>query len=145
MGNNKETIYSKFIGKLENTIKEEYYFEAAWVEYVILEDRLVSLLESTGGAGSVRMMGPKIGEIKSRMSSYAFLKGNMEADDLIPRLENWKDSRNILMHSMANGQMTMTDIEHDIVILAIDGEKLVRDFASAARRVKDRAKKEGLI
>lgn len=40
------------------------------------------------------------------------------------------------MHSMADGSLSILQIEKEITILAINGTKLVRDFAAAARRVK---------
>lgn len=137
----KEDIYKKYIAQLEEAEKLGFHFESCWISYVILEDRLLSILRSTGGdhypnGNEIRMMGPKIIEIKSRISSNQILKGHMEAGDLIPRIEQWKDKRNILMHSMADGSLSILQIEKEITILAINGTKLVRDFAAAARRVK---------
>jgi hypothetical protein len=146
MAKKKDTIYQKYIGQFEETIKEGYFFEAAWLEYVLLEDRLVSLLRNSGGefrpnGKPILMMGPKIDELKSRMAGNQILKGHLESDDLISRLETWKDERNTLMHSMADGSLSIADIESKIKNLAETGAKLTRDYASAARRVKKHSNK----
>jgi hypothetical protein len=141
MSNKKETIYQKYIDQLEKTINKGYYFESAWLEYVLLEDRLVSLLHNSGGefkrnGKPILMLGPKIEELKSRMPGNQILFGHLDSDNLISRLENWKDERNTLMHSMADGSLSITDIESKIKKLAETGAKLTRDYAAAARRVK---------
>jgi len=137
----KEEIYQKLISQLEATEKEGYYFESAWITYVILEDRLCSILGSSGGelnskGKQIKMMGPKIGEIQTRMNSNDILKGHLETKNLIPRLNEWKDKRNALMHSMANGTLSIVKIKKEITLLAYNGIELTRDFASAARRIK---------
>jgi hypothetical protein len=91
----KASIYKKYISQLERTEKECYHFESAWLTYVLLEDRLLSILRNTGGENDsrgrqIRMMGPKIGKIKARLTSNSILRGHLEAKDLIPRLEEWK-------------------------------------------------------
>ncbi|MBP6977465.1 MAG: hypothetical protein PHD61_06460 [Bacteroidales bacterium] len=141
MANKKKLIYQKYIGQFEETIVKGYYFEAAWLEYVLLEDRLVSLLQSSGGeykpnGKPILMMGPKIDELNSRMAENQVLKGHLEVDDLINRLQIWKNERNTLMHSMADGSLSITEIESKIKHLAKTGTKLTRDYASAAKRVK---------
>jgi len=138
----KESIYRKYIGQLENTIKAGYYFEGAWLEYVLLEDRLISLLENSGGVPKgIRMMGPKIGELKSRAIGDSNLKAHLSPEQLLDRLDDWKDQRNLLMHSMVDGSLSIAEIESRIRVLAEIGSLLVRQFASAARRVKSRITK----
>lgn len=138
----KDSIYQKYIGQLEETTKAGYHFEGAWLEYVLLEDRLVSLLENSGGVpNGIRMMGPKIGELKSRSINDSNLRGHLSPENLLDRLDNWKDQRNLLMHSMADGSLSVDEIESKIKTLAESGSLLVRQFASAARRVKRRAVK----
>lgn len=138
----KESIYKKYIGQLEETIKAGYYFEGAWLEYVLLEDRLISLLENSGGIpNGIRMMGPKIGELKSRSVCDINLQGQLGPENLLDRQDDWKNQRNLLMHSMADGSLSIGEIESRIRVLAESGSFLVRQFASAARRVKSRATK----
>lgn len=144
--NTKELIYTKYISQLEETFIKGYYFETAWLEYVLLEDRLVSLLKSSGGhldnqAKEIKMMGPKLGKLNERYKTIKILKDQLDRKDLINRLDKWKNSRNTLMHSMADGSLTITQIENQIRELAESGIALVRDTASTARRLKKINKK----
>lgn len=146
MAKKKGTIYQKYIEQFEETIELGYFFEAAWLEYVLIEDRLSSLLRNSGGefrpnGKPILMMGPKLNELKSRMAGNQILKGHLDSDDLINRLEKWKDARNTLMHSMADGSLTIADIDIKIANLAKTGAKLTRNYASAARRVKRDSRK----
>ena len=67
----KDYNYKVLISRLGEAIKDEFFLEASWLAYAILEDRLVSALDETGGAVTttgrpIRMLGPKLGEIKAR-------------------------------------------------------------------------------
>ena len=91
MAKRKESLYKKYISQIDERIKKGYYFEAAWIEYVLLEDRLVSLLRSSENASSnsssILMMGPKIKELKLRMRMNQNLEKHLKRDNLIPRLD----------------------------------------------------------
>ena len=117
------------------------YLEASWYAYVVLEDRLVSLLQNSGGVGStnggsggkpITMMGPKLQELKRRAKKDPLLHANFE----YTALNEWKKSRNNLMHAMADATMSLQDIDAAAKQLAEDGSALVKTYASAARRVK---------
>ncbi|WP_264536709.1 hypothetical protein [Flavobacterium sp. N1736] len=142
----KELIYAKYISQLEETYFKGFYFEAAWIQYVLLEDRLVSLLKNSGGNldaknKEIRMMGPKLGKLVERCSTSSVLKNELDRDDLINKLDTWKNLRNTLMHSMVDGSQSIKQIENDIQELAETGITLVRNTASAARRIKKINKK----
>jgi hypothetical protein len=117
------------------------YLEASWYAYSVLEDRLLSLLRSSGGVGEksngaggkpIRMMGPKLKELSRRAKKDKLLKENFEHD----KLDTWKASRNTLIHAMADATMPIEDIDAFAKKLAEDGRALVREYASACRRLK---------
>lgn len=144
--NGKELIYKKFISQLEETYYKGYYFETAWIQYSILEDRLVSILKSSGGhlddnGKEIKMMGPKLGKLTQRCLTIKVLKDQLDKDDLINKINNWKNSRNTLMHSMIDGSLSITQIQTQIKELAESGIALVRNTASTARRLKKLNKK----
>ena len=107
----------------------------------MLEDRLLSLLRNSGGIGEtnggaggkpIRMMGPKLKELSRRARKDELLKECFEHS----KLNNWKDSRNNLMHAMGDASMAIEDIDSDAKKLAEDGIKLVNEYAAACRRLK---------
>jgi hypothetical protein len=131
----KFAIYREMIARLEAAITCRYYLEASWYAYALLEDRLISLLESSGGNPGVRMMGPKIGALQTRSASDSSLSFNFE----YTRLNAWKNARNDLMHAMAEGSIPIRDIDLRAEALAREGAALVRIYSAAARRQKRNA------
>jgi hypothetical protein len=139
----KQALYSAFIKRMKAAYESAQYFEASWYAYSVLEDRLRSLLRNSGGEGvggkgkPIRMMGPKLKELKYRAKTDLLLKANFEHD----RLNNWKDDRNNLMHAMADASMTIEQIDQSAKTLAEEGAVLVRDFSAACRRLKKHREK----
>lgn len=128
----KFALYQQMIGRLDEAIAGRHFFEASWYAYALLEDRLISLLKSSGGYSAVKMMGPKIGKLNDRATSDPTLATNFE----YTRLNVWKNARNDLMHAMAEGAMPMNDVDIRAKALAEEGAALVRIYAAAARRQK---------
>jgi hypothetical protein len=122
------------------------YLEASWYAYAVLEDRLLSLLRSSGGIGEngggasgkpIRMMGPKLKELARRAKKDQLLKANFEYH----MLHAWKEARNGLMHAMGDATMAIEDIDIAAKSLAEVGADLVRHYASACRRLKKHRQK----
>ncbi|MDP4310848.1 MULTISPECIES: hypothetical protein [Stenotrophomonas] len=137
----KEDLYKTFINRMKSASDAGAYLEASWYAYAALEDRLVSLLQNSGGVGEnaggangkpIKMMGRKIKELNRRAEKDKLLKENFEHD----KLNAWKDSRNNLMHAMGDATMTIDEIDASAKKLAEDGQELVREYAAACRRLK---------
>lgn len=134
----KKELYTIFMARMTEAHEAGYHFESSWYSYAILEDRLRSLLRSSGGEGvggpgkPIRMMGPKLKELKHRAKSDQLLKVNFDHD----RLNLWKNSRNDLMHAMADASMSLEQIKNEAKSLSEEGAKLVRLLSDSARRVK---------
>lgn len=139
----KRALYSLFITRMSEAHEAGQYFESSWYAYAVLEDRLRSLLRSSGGEGvggpgkPIRMLGPKLKELKHRAKSDALLKANFEYD----RLNTWKDARNNLMHAMADASMSVEHIDGAAKQLSEEGALLVRVFSAACQRVKKHREK----
>ncbi|MDD0968304.1 MULTISPECIES: hypothetical protein [Pseudomonas] len=132
----KSYKYGELISRMESAVEEEFYLEACWIAYSILEDRLTSILkESGGGHEKIRMMGPKLKEINTRTASNLNMRkaffGNMLID-----VEQWKNKRNSLMHAMADESRTIFEIDDDAMTLAKEGKEIVRTLCAACRRFK---------
>ncbi len=134
----KQSLYSEFIKRMKSARDAGNYFESAWYAYAVLEDRLRSLLRSSGGEGRggqgkpIRMMGLKLEELKYRVEKDELLRANFEHD----KLDAWKDDRNNLMHAMADASMSLEQIDSAVIKLAEEGAVLVRDYSAACRRMK---------
>lgn len=137
----KEALYKTFMSRMQSAYEASMYLEASWYTYAVLEDRLVSLLQNSGGVGEndggssgkpIRMMGPKLKELSRRAKKDKLLAANFEHD----KLNAWKESRNNLMHAMGDATMPLNEIDTAAEKLAKDGRELVREYAAACRRLK---------
>ena len=142
----KEDLYRTFMARMQSAYQSSMYLEASWYIYAVLEDRLVSLLQNSGGAGEnaggtsgkpIRMMGPKLKELSRRSKKDRLLEANFEHD----KLHAWKESRNNLMHAMGGATMPVNEIDAAAKRLAEDGQELVREYAAACRRLKTHREK----
>jgi hypothetical protein len=131
----KSSLYREMIKRLEHAVEERQFFEASWYAYAILEDRLISLIVSSGSSLAPNMMGPKIKLLEARAQTDLALAANFE----MVRLNAWKRARNNLMHAMADGTMSIDDIDIHVAMLATEGAELVRIYSAAARRHKKQA------
>lgn len=136
----KEALYREFMARMKAADEAGNYLEASWYAYAILEDRLRSLLRSSGGEGKgkvaggkpIRMMGPKLEELKWRAKSDSLLAANLDYTGI----KKWKEDRNDLTHAMADASLTLAQIDAAAKKLAQDGAELVRTVSAACRRVK---------
>jgi hypothetical protein len=137
----KHALYKTFMTRMNDAYQATMYLEASWYVYAVLEDRLVSLLRSSGGVGEtnggaggkpIRMMGPKLKELSRRSKTDKLLKECFEYS----RLNTWKESRNNLMHAMGDASMSIQDIDLAAKRLAEEGIELVKEYAAACRRLK---------
>lgn len=141
----KRKLFEVFFDRMSAAEDAGMLFEAAWFAYAILEDRLVSMLQNSGGATKlngkpVTMMGSKIDMLRKRACSDALLASSFPehdaADKTKTELWKWKVDRDNLMHSMASGELTLEQIDVLVAKVARDGGRLARQYAAAAARLK---------
>lgn len=137
----KREHYEYLISHLDQAHKLGFHFEAAWLEYVIIEDRLSSAIKIIGGSPPL-MLGRKIRVLKEALPTHKPLR---EAffDDLLDRISIWKGNpgdqgRNYLMHQMADEAMPPEELGVLCAELSERGAVLVRDVCSAVARLKKR-------
>ena len=140
--------YEILLDKMCSAHDQEFYLEASWIAYSLLENRLKSALTqsspTTGSNNSARpMLGDKIQEIRLRRSDPKDqnatgdkLLGAYFDSDLLDKLHNWKESRNELMHAMADGSKTFRELSKKIYLLSLNSQKLVKDTCNASRLLK---------
>ncbi|MBV1788344.1 hypothetical protein KQ940_09775 [Marinobacterium sp. D7] len=131
----KYNKYRELISRIDLAIEGGFYLEATWIAYSILEDRLVSALKESGGGPPIRMLGPKIGEIKYRHTNSLKMRQAFFGD-MIQRLSNWKDKRNDLMHALADERLDVPSIDAESKSVALEGRGLAREFSAACKRFK---------
>lgn len=138
----KRTLFENFHSRLENEISNKRYFEASWYVYALLEDRMISMLENSGGVpqpppGRFLMLGAKVSHLVRRCTSDELLKANFDPAPV----RAWVQERNELMHGMANGTLSLVEIDKRKYLLATKGKELIRDVSSGAMRLKKHRQK----
>ena len=133
----KRSLYESFIERIDHHASSGNFFEASWYIYAVLEDRLISMLQNSGGStqsngNPIRMLGPKLSTLKARATSDTLLAVNFPHDAIF----DWKERRNDLMHAMAEGSMDIDQIDESAKSLAEDGQELVRTVSACAMRLK---------
>jgi hypothetical protein len=139
----KRDLYATLIERCEAAAAKAAYFESSWYAYAVLEDRLRSLLRSSGGETktvdgvekTIRMMGPKLDALRGRAKTNHRLRAGLP----VPRLRAWINTRNSLMHRMADGTIRIEEIDEQVQQLALEGVDLARECSASARRLKKHA------
>lgn len=145
----KRENYELLLHKNSNAIENEFYFEAIWISYCIMEDRLLSALKKCkcdktiskkGKAEEIRMLGPKIKAIRSNKISQPLLQ--LIEIQLIDNIEKWKDVRNDLMHKLATESAPLRSFDATIQKCARDGITLAKDLAASIQRINKQLKRK---
>ena len=137
----KRDLYTELIRRIDIAMENHHYFESSWYCYAVIEDRLISLLRHSGGVEKngkkIRMLGPKLRELKARAATDPLLAANFDHD----AVDEWKERRNELQHAMADGEMSIVEVDKQAKGLATSGKKLVRELAAGAMRFKKLARR----
>lgn len=133
----KRSLYESFIERIDRHVSSGSFFEASWYVYAVLEDRMISMLQNSGGAtqsngNPIRMLGRKLSTLKTRAECDALLDANFPHDAIF----DWKERRNNLMHAMAEGSLNIDQIDEYAKSLAEEGQELVRKVSACAMRLK---------
>lgn len=133
-GQEKYRNYKEQFERLNKALKNEFYLEAIFIEYAILEDRTESVLHHAG-LWEAYMKGKKMANIGTKLT-FIKNKANVKSctlhpyfnDDLMEQLRLWKNKRNPLIHDLLNQKLG----DNDLKDLAMEGSQLVRILRTRA-------------
>lgn len=116
--------------RLKKALKNEFYLEAVFIEYAIVEDRTESILRHgklwdsyiKKQRGRNPTINSKIKYIQKRAENKKDLLHRYFSDDLLNDILMWKDERNRYIHALMKQQITNSEIAE----FAIRGNELVR-------------------
>lgn len=136
----KHELYRALIERMDAALSNRCFFEASWYAYAILEDRLISLVQSSTPPGTTERT-PRGMEKKMRiLRDRTLANSSLSAFFKDVELDAWRKRRNQLMHAMAEGTLTIADVDAQGESLAEEGARLVRVYAAAAMRLKKRTR-----
>ena len=123
--------YQEQFKRLKRAIDSEFYLEAIFIEYAIIEDRVEAILlyeHNEINSESHVSIERKIKKILTISREKKSLAKKYFSDDLMEKITVWKDKRNGMIHALMKKQLTTEELKD----IALEG-KLI------ARRVCDRA------
>lgn len=129
-GQQKYLNFKAQFGRLNRALKNEFYLEAIFIEYAIIEDRTESALRHAElwdaylkrrGKNMVTITS-KIKFIQEKSKNEAYLLHNYFSGELWSQILAWKDKRNPLIHELLNQKLGPDDLKN----LAEEGAQLAR-------------------
>ena len=139
----KYETYKSIHESLSKSLKYRFYYEAIFLEYAILEDRLASVLKYAeipyiDKNGHDVSISKKLNLIGTRKElAEKFYKDRL-TPELITECRTWIDMRNQLIHRMANLPYDNEQVQK----VAVEGNEIVRKVKNKTASVVNRLKKE---
>ncbi|MCD7717265.1 MAG: hypothetical protein LUI39_12595 [Lachnospiraceae bacterium] len=122
--------YKEQMGRLKKALHAEFYLEAIFIEFAILEDRIESVLRHSNKFNPEKhnTLNKKLGRLKEMQRQKNGLVRRYFSDELFDEIYAWKDERNVLIHSLMNQTLHKEDLKE----LAERGQKIIKTVSSKA-------------
>ena len=149
----KHENYREQFVRLKRALMSEFYLEAIFIEYTIIEDRTESILRHAGkwdaylkkrGRYQVTL-DSKISYIQDFAREKKSLAHRYFSDSLLDEILGWKEERNRLIHALLKQTLTTEEVSE----IAHTGERLTKEirtratnFSRAVGREKHTAKEK---
>lgn len=132
----KYEVYKSMMYNLSRAMRHEFYYQAIFIEYAIIEDRCASILRHAG----VKYTDSKGHELKIS-EKLKKMRGNPAFDmpyvrqrisiELLDQITAWKRERDELIHALAK-----IPYDHESVkAVAVRGQELVRVLSNKVKSV----------
>ncbi len=134
----KYEAYRSMTENLSKALKAEFYYQAIFIEYAILEDRCTSALKHAGityinDKGFEIKLSTKINRLKDNPAfSVPFVRQRISLK-LLEDIEEWKRQRDRLIHALARIPYNHEEIKKT----ALHGQELVRILSNKVKSVNN--------
>ncbi len=127
--------YTELMEKLNEALKNEFYYEAIFIEYAIIEDRTSSMLKHAKFSQTTysETLDNKLNVIKT---SPKFKNEYVEkhlTKEFIQRIYNWKKHRNDLIHKLAKEPYSNEFVKK----VAIEGNEVLKILKNKSKLIND--------
>lgn len=141
----KYANYKEQMGRLNKALANQFYLEAIFIEYAIMEDRLESVLRHSGKwnpkPNSFITLDRKCKIIEKMAEEKKSLAHKYFPVELTKDIEAWKDDRNRMIHALMKQQLHTEDLCN----IAERGKGIVKTLCNKTtlynRALKRRAEK----
>lgn len=126
----KYANYREQMLRLKKAISSQFYLEAIFIEYAIMEDRLESVLRHSGKwhpkEGETISIYRKVKLVEKLAEQKKSLAEKYFPTELTQEILQWKDDRNTMIHALLK-QSIHTE---DLLLIAEQGERIVKTLCS---------------
>ncbi len=124
----KRDNYAEQMRRLSRALRNNFYLEAVFIEYAIIEDRLESVLRHASAFNPNRQktITAKLNKLEKLCEERSELACRYFSPELIASLRSWKERRNPLIHDLLNRKLSTDGLEE----FALEGEQLAKTLKS---------------
>ena len=132
----KYEIYKSMRENLSKAMRAEFYYQAIFIEYAIIEDRCLSVLKHAGikyvdSKGHELKLSEKLKKMRGNPAFCNSFVRQRISFELIDDIIRWKQERDRLIHALAK-----IPYDHESVKeVAVDGQNLVKVLNSKVKSV----------
>ncbi len=146
---NKQKYYNYKVQmqRLKKALAYQFYLEAIFIEYAILEDRTNSILRYEGNPVKPRCENRHV-TIEQKIKRIIKLAENKKGvahryfgDGIMESVREWKECRNQLMHSLMKQELTTEALSN----VAESGYELVKSVSNKSRNYKKMLERRGML
>ena len=124
--------YRNQFSRLDKALKAEFYLEAIFIAYAIMEDRTESVLRHTGAWESYEKsrksrgvtLDSKIRRIQKMAEDKKNICHRYFSDDTLQQILDWKNTRNVMIHALLKQKLA----DGELAALAQSGSELARNL-----------------
>ena len=132
----KYEVYKSMNENLSKAMRSEFYYQAIFIEYAIIEDRCSSVLRHAGikyldSKGHEIKLSQKLTKMRDNPAFYVPYVRQRITLELLEEIIAWKRQRDQLIHALAK-----IPYDHESVkTTAITGQELIKKLSSKVRSV----------
>jgi len=143
MNYEKYEAYKTMKQNLSKSLKTDFFYQAIFIEYAIIEDRCASCLRYAGvkwkdSKGRELKLSDKIRKMKGNPAFEVPYVRKRITIDLLDRIIDWKRERDRLIHSLASIPYNHENVR----LVAMQGNEIVKELDSKVRSVNNYHKKQ---
>ena len=134
----KYEVYKSMNENLTKAMRSEFYYQAIFIEYAIIEDRCSSVLRHAGvkyldSKGHEIKLSQKLTKMRSNPAFVVPYVRQRITPELLDEITDWKRERDQLIHALAK-----IPYEHEsIKAVAVRGQELVRILCNKVKSVNN--------
>ena len=139
--------YTQQFKRLKRALSSEFYLEAVFIAYAIMEDRTEAVLRHAGmweaymksRKNSMPTINSKVKLIQRVAENRTDLLHRYFADALLADILQWKEQRNTLIHALLKQQLTTAQLK-ELAEQGSDLAKTLRNRTTAHKRAAEKQK-----